>query len=259
MNSVMNQSRLSLGAKGCLLLLCNFLWFSNPLFAEEILSVGDSITSGLKRNSGGTFLFCPADDVVTSGFYVCNGNGVVNKGGFQPDVRSLLAAESIDANVYNWGFAGEESWQIVTRVNQAMDSRSADYVFIMAGVNDLNDNVSVGTTVFNVQQMALNVEARGLKPILGSLTPHLGNAAYPAKISLINDAIEAFAEENDFAYANHYQDLIANWAIYHSGDNLHLSNAGDAVVAQNWVEAFNQANEPPPPTFDPSIFILLLD
>ena len=203
-----------------------------------ILTVGDSITSGLKLNGSRTSFFCPADGVLTSSFYVCNGDAVLNQGGFQPDIVSLFAQKDISASTYNWGFAGEESWQIINRVTQAMDSRPADTVFFMAGVNDLNDNLSDEATAFNVIAMMDLVIDRGLTPIVGTITPHLGDSSYNPKIVRINELIRTAANEREIVVAEHYQTLISNWGVLNSGDGLHVADSGDAIIATNWVEAY---------------------
>lgn len=218
--------------------LC-FCHLSNA--ALTILTVGDSITSGLKLNGPRTNWYCPADGVTASSFINCRGNGVLNRGGFQPDINQLFAQKGITANVYNWGFNGEESWQLVTRVTQAMNSRAADTVFIMAGVNDLNDNVSTQTTAFNVEMMIDRVKDRGLVPIVGTITPHLGESYYNPKILQINALIRASANNKKVAVAEHYQALITNWSAYNSGDGLHVNDSGDVVLATQWFAAYESS------------------
>ena len=222
-----------------------------------ILTVGDSITSGLKLNGSRTSFFCPADGVLTSSFYVCNGDAVLNRGGFQPDIVSLFAQRDISASTFNWGFAGEESWQIINRVTQAMNSRPADTVFFMAGVNDLNDNLSDETTAFNVVAMMDLVQERGLTPVVGTITPHLGQSSFNPKIVRINALIRAEANDRNIAVAENYQALIPNWGALNSGDGLHVGDAGDAIIAANWVEAFELSQTFNPITLAPILQLLL--
>lgn len=222
-----------------------------------ILSVGDSITSGLKLNGDRSFWFCPANGVVTSSFQLCNGNGVRNQGGFQPDIASLFAQRNINANVYNWGFAGEETWQVYFRVVDAMETRPADYVFILAGVNDLNDNVAPQTTAFYVTLMIDAVLEKGLIPIVGTITPHLGSSTYNPKIELINSFIRFEAGNRKVAVAEHYQALISNWGPYNSGDGLHVSDLGDAVIAAKWLEAYDVSQTLRNVTITPILQLLL--
>lgn len=223
-----------------LIMLVSAAWASTAQ-ALTILTVGDSITSGLKRNASSTYWFCPANGLVTSSLQFCNGNGRLNVGGYQPDVRQKLVKLEVSANLYNWGVAGHESWNTLTEANRAMNSRSADVIFIMTGINDLNDNVSVGTTVSNVRAIIDNALARGLTPIVGTVTPHRSRRNYDPKIRLINEAIKAVAESRGVEVADHYTALDANWARYHSGDNLHIGNAGDDLMASLWVEAYQKS------------------
>ena len=222
-----------------------------------ILSVGDSITSGLKLNGSRKNWFCPANGVLTSSFQLCNGNGVLNRGGFQPDVTSLFAQRNVNANVYNWGYAGEESWQVYFRVVDAMETRDADYVFILAGVNDLNDNVSPQTTTFYVTLMIDAVLEKGLIPIVGTISPHLGSSSFNPKIELINSYIRFQAESRKVAVAEHYQALIGNWGLYNSGDGLHVNDVGDAVMATKWLEAYDVSLTLNKTTITPILQLLL--
>jgi len=206
-----------------------------------ILTAGDSITAGLKRNGSGNYWFCPANGLVTSSFQSCNGFGKLNVGGYQPDVRQKLSSIGVSANVYNWGVAGDESWNTVNQANQAMNSRAAQVIFIMTGVNDLNDVVSVATTVQNVQAIVDNALARGVRPIVGTVTPHRAGVNYDAKIRLINQGIKAMAESRNVQVADHYSEMNLNWPVYHSGDGLHISDAGDDLMASLWVEAYQKS------------------
>lgn len=210
---------------------------SSVIAASVILTVGDSITSGLKLNGAGTYWECPPDGRITSSFIVCNGNGVRDRGGFQPDIQSLMAQRNQTVTLYNWGFAGEESWTLVNRVSQAMNSRASDTVTIMAGINDLNDNVSIQTTSFNVRTMMDRVQQEGRRAVVGTITPHSGSSSYNPKIAQINALIKADAAARGVRVADHYSVLIQNWPGLSSGDGVHLSNTADALVAEQWVNA----------------------
>ena len=244
-----------------LLLLISTIGLQKVSLAKDItiLSVGDSITAGLKLNGSQDFWFCPANGVVTSTFQQCNGNGVLNRGGFQPDLRAQFAQNGIDASIYNWGFAGEESFELFFRVVDAMETRPADYVFILAGVNDLNDNFTPQFTAFNIVLMMEAVLERGLIPIVGTITPHLGDPSFNPKIELINSFIRFHAEELNVAVAEHYQALIGSWVSggLNSGDGLHVSDAGDAVIAREWVKAFEISQTLNQITITPILQLLL--
>ncbi|MEM7194205.1 MAG: SGNH/GDSL hydrolase family protein [Pseudomonadota bacterium] len=216
-----------------------------PLQAVEIVTVGDSITSGVKV-SADRILYCPPDNVTVSilnSIYFCNGDGVANSGGFQPDIRTQLASIGVSSNVYNFGWAGEESWQIVSRVTQAMSSRASEFVFLMAGVNDLNDNVSAQTTIFNIQQMAQNVINNGRTPVIATVTPYPVLTSYTNKILAINAGLISYANANNIAVADAYALLASGFQSvpYHSGDRLHLNDAGDSVVGLAWRQGYQQS------------------
>jgi lysophospholipase L1-like esterase len=192
----------------------------------------------LKRNASSTVWVCPPDGVTTSSFYVCDGDDAKNKGGYQPSARSKISAQGVSVDLYNWGFAGELSSQILGRVSQAMSARPAKYVFIMAGINDVGFGISSGSIAFNVRRMIDRVCERGLIPVLGLITPRFDGGSYNSKIQVINDAIREYAESLNVPVADNYNALIGNWNAYQSGDNLHIGNAGDSAMATQWASAF---------------------
>ena len=216
------------------------LILSTSAYGFSIITLGDSITSGLKRNAGGTVLYCPPDNVTTSGFYVCNGDDVKNIGGYQAAAKSQLASIGATADLYNWGFAGERSTDMVNRVTQAINGRPATYVFFMAGTNDLGI-FSVGTTFFNLTVVLQSIIDAGLTPVVGTITPRFDNGAFDASIQIINDALVDYAEENNIAVADHYSAMIGNFGAYQSGDQLHINSTGDAVMAVEWRKGYEAA------------------
>ena len=105
-----------------------------PSAALEILTVCDSITQGLQRTSSGQLFG-----------NLSPGNGRANFGGYQPRLNQLLDARIEPSTVYNWGIGGETSNQTVGRINNVLNSRDADYILILCGVNDLFRGISSST------------------------------------------------------------------------------------------------------------------
>ncbi|MDC0948681.1 SGNH/GDSL hydrolase family protein [Gammaproteobacteria bacterium] len=212
------------------------------LQAVSIITIGDSVTSGYKRNAKRNRITCAATGETRSYTFTCHGNGVVNRGGFQPALRAKLAVLGYDATIYNWGFAGYESWNVASTVNSVMSAQPAEYVFIMAGLNDMNDNVSTSTTYLSLVQTIERVQAQGLVPIVNTITPHGYVPSYNVKIAEINELIKQYGANNNVPVGDPFPTLRANWSYYNSGDLLHLSSAGDEVVAEQFAAAFEQWN-----------------
>ena len=209
--------------------------------AEQIITFGDSITSGVKQDAARTVIFCAADGVTSPPPYVCNGDGRRNVGGYQPFVQSLLSSQGIQSDQYNWGFAGKESDQLLGDISGVMAARPSEYVFIMVGINDVNESVfSTSTTVFNIERIVDRVLADGRIPVLGTVTPWEPGSVFNARVQQINIGIKAYAARSDIpvVVADHYSALIGNFSAYHSGDRVHLRTAGNIVVANQWVTAF---------------------
>ena len=245
-------------------LLCalfSIIFVAHAVAAETVLTVGDSITSGLKLNASRTVWECPPDGVITSSYYVCDGEDAENRGGYQPSTRTKIAALGVTADLYNWGFAGEGTRSILNRVSQAMNARAADYVFIMAGTNDLG-TVSRGTIVRNLQYMIDAVCESGLTPVVGTITPRFDGASYNFSIQKINEELREYAESLNVPVAENYDALIGNFGAYHSGDYLHINDAGDEVMATQWANAFQTSGGACGrgiPAVTPIMQLLLLD
>lgn len=246
-----------------LILALSLGWNGSALAAEQIITFGDSITSGVKQDAARTVIFCAADGVTTPPPYVCNGNGIKDVGGYQPYVKNALAAQGIAVDQYNWGFAGKESDQLLGDIFSVMAARPSDYVFIMVGINDVNEaGYSTATSVFNIERIIDAVIDDGRIPILGTVTPWLGNSTFNARIQQINIGIKAYAEQPDIrvTVADHYAALIGNFSSYHTGDGVHLRSAGNAVVGNLWADAFiERMNQISPGGALPGIQLLLLD
>ena len=108
---------------------------STPAMALEVLTVCDSITQGLQRTSNGQLYG-----------NLSPGNGRANFGGYQPWLNQLLDDGIEPSTVYNWGIGGETSSQTVGRINNVLNSRPADYILILCGVNDLFHGISSSAT-----------------------------------------------------------------------------------------------------------------
>ncbi len=233
--------------------------------AEQIITFGDSITSGVKQDGARTVIFCAADGVSTPPPYVCNGDGRRNVGGYQPFVRSLLSSRGISSDQYNWGFAGKESDQLLGDISGVLAARPSEYVFIMVGINDVNESVfSTSTTVFNIERIVDRVLADGRIPVLGTVTPWIFNSLFNARVQQINVGIRAYAAREDIpvVVADHYAALIGNFSAFHSGDGVHLRSAGNLVVANQWVNAFLESglsSEDAAIQILPGVHSLLLD
>ena len=243
---------------------------STTSVALEVLTVCDSITQGLQRTSSGQLYG-----------NLSHGNGRANIGGYQPRLNQMLDARIEPSTVYNWGIGGETSNQTIGRINNILNSRPADYILILCGVNDLFHGISSSTTSSNIKIMLERSLAKGVIPIVGELTPYTSGTKDPIDRNIwanYNPKIRAVAaargvpiaylygEGNSYNASSWANDMRKCWKggnlcnngyPYTSGDGLHLSNLGYQVMAEIWYEVFQDLEGVP--DIVPSINLLLIN
>lgn len=212
------------------------VWSAGPV-PLSIVTYGDSITAGVFRTESG-IVTCPEGVSREPGRYdgdtreVCYGNGVINKGGFQPELFSLLVDGGYAPSISNYGYSGIRSDQMVPFVLSIIFQRpGASHFLIMAGANDAANDVSTSTVIANLSAMVSQVQAQGLTPIIGTVTRNISNSAYDVKTGQYSQAIRTYAAENNILLADSSAALSPNWVDYHSGDGLHLNIQGNDILA----------------------------
>ena len=217
--------------------------------ALVLLCHGDSITQGLKRDAFGNV------SGVTS-FQ----NGSKNFGAYLPLLNTKLDASIEPSSLYNWGHGGDNSAVGLGRINTVLNSRSADYILIMFGANDLYQGISSSGTKANIKTMIDRSRAKGVDPIISTITPNTNGSFNPAIRLDYNPKIFEAANEKNVPIADNYLALDGpNFQAvpYHSGDKLHLSNAGYQQMAQAWFDVIDQLEGSS--VIIPIIQMLLLD
>jgi len=127
---------------------CAFLFaaLSSPVAGQEvIIAFGDSITAG-----GPQF-----DEA--------------GEGGYPSRLQRLLRDGGRMATVRNRGVAGDNTLEGLARFDSAISG--GDIVLILIGTNDLNRDVSLESSIFNLQEMARRANRAGVEPVLATLIP----------------------------------------------------------------------------------------
>ena len=190
----------------------------------KCIAIGDSITAGCKRYADTTW--CSNDRTGET------------TGGYVDTLQDLLQSANSSSKVYNYGHPGERSYEGVARINSVMNAHSdANCILIMFGANDRYEELSTTDTRANIKLMADRAIAKGIAPIITTITP---NTAVWG-IEPYNDQIEDLANDYGIIMADQYAVLWAGgeslWeSTYTSGDNLHVSAAGDVVMGNEWYE-----------------------
>ena len=89
-------------------------------------------------------------------------------------------------------------------------------VIILAGTNDIAGNsgyISLESIIDNIKSMAEIANANGIKVIISSILPAIDYPWKPgldpaSKIIIINKALKAFSEENNFIYLDYYAAMV---------------------------------------------------
>jgi lysophospholipase L1-like esterase len=92
--------------------------------------------------------------------------------GYPPRLEALLAAAGIPAEVENHGVGGERTPQALVRVNSVLN-RGGDGFLLMEGSNDISRQISLETTIFNLDEMARRAAARGIRPVHATVIPRI--------------------------------------------------------------------------------------
>ena len=236
----------------CLMLVL-FSAVSTPAVSFEILTVCDSITQGFQRTSSGQVYG-----------NLSPGNGRANIGGYQPLLNQLLDERIEPSTVYNWGIGGETSSQTVGRINGVLNSRPADLILILCGVNDIFHGISSSATSANIGVLIDRSLAKGVDPIVAELTPYTSGisdpidrniwANYNPKIRSVANAkgvpiAYLYGKDNNYNATSWANDMRKCWKggplcnnapPYNSGDGLHLSDYGYQVMTDIWYEVIRE-------------------
>lgn len=215
----------------CFIILIFSTSFVTNIYALEVLSLGDSITQGLQRTAS-KVIYGITNPV----------NGAANIGGYQPYLNHSLNYYIEPSAVYNWGIAGETSKGGLARIQSVLNSRSADYILILYGANDLNSGISASTTQANIRSMVEISRNANVIPIISEITPY--NLHTTRIENQYNPLLNELSLEEGVTIVPMYQKMIQNWNSipYHSGDGLHLSTEGNNFMGALWFNTIQDIN-----------------
>ncbi len=210
------------------LLIClnlSIMFFTlTPVLANaeiQVVAIGDSITADypyLQDNGNGCR--CPQE-------------------GFEVQLEAKLNASGMPANVYNYGNPGDSTFGMLKRIEQILDQVNPDTVLLLGGTNDIAF-FSPTTIASNLAAMVDKVRDYKAEPIIGTLTPDTNPANSFKNIPVYNQYIIDMANNRNVKIADHYSTIVDTWKDL-TIDGLHLTKAGNNVLAQNW---FNSLSSP---------------
>jgi len=112
----------------------------------------------------------------------------------------------------NRGIGGQTTPQMLLRFRQDVVDLNPKVVVILAGTNDIAGNsgyISLEAIISTIKSMAEIANANDIKVIISSILPAIDYPWKPgldpaSKIIIINKALNAFSEENNFIYLDYY-------------------------------------------------------
>lgn len=133
----------------------------------------------------------------------------------------------------NFGVSGNNTTQMAARFhNEIIDSEPA-VVVILGGINDFEEVGQSGTNTDEIQMMAAEASAAGIKVILCSVLP----SNYPnpnlnlPEIEAFNQELLEIAQKNGYLYADYYDEMINTDGTVDDSlffDKIHPNSAGYA-------------------------------
>ena len=116
----------------------------------------------------------------------------------------------------NRGISGQTTPQMLLRFRQDVVDLNPKVVVILAGTNDIAGNsgyISLEAIISTIKSMAEIANANDIQVIISSILPAIDYPWKPgldpaSKIIIINKALKAFSEENNFIYLDYYAAMI---------------------------------------------------
>lgn len=180
--------------------------------------------------------------------------------GYPARLEALLQSAGENAVVENYGIGGENTVEGLERINSVLNEAalSGDVLLLMQGTNDISNKISIETTRFNLNQMALRAEARGMKTIHATTIPRLPNAKFdPGNIANteLNQNIRDLAGRRGRDLADPFEilspipDLYTRYYSQASDDPVgHPNAAGYDLLAQIFFNVIRKVDRVPPVT-----------
>ena len=162
--------------------------------------------------------------------------------GYVPRLERLIDANIKDSVVANQGIGGENTAEGLARIDSVINEEQARTIFLMEGTNDVKDtNISIDTTVFNLQKMTERSLDSGLVTFLSSILPmDPFEGLTEARVLDLNQRIESLAADLDIYFVDQFTSFMNQlipWYRFFS-DSTHPNEEGYQLIAETWYEAF---------------------
>ena len=193
---------------------------------NTIIGFGDSLTEGC--------------DVHLEGQDDCG--SWISGYGYEVELQSLLTNNGWETTVNNFGRGGEQAWEGVNRLDSVLGSfcnLGADYILLLEGTNDLLHGADGMNVKFNLGVMIDKSRAKGVEPLLATITPDTDPEHSYKDIPLMNDYIRQLAGEKNVVLVDQYNTVNPYWDRYTNPkgcyeDLLHPNPSGFDAMGSIW-------------------------
>ena len=151
------------------------------------------------------------------------------------------------AGVVNRGIPGQTTGQVLARFRADALDLQPRAVVVLAGTNDIGQDVPLDVTLGNYQSMAELAAVHGVRLVLVSVLPvypvALGRPRPPERILELNRWLREYAGRQGLAYADCHAAMLDGEGVLRrelSDDGLHPNAAGYAVMAPIVAEALRR-------------------
>jgi lysophospholipase L1-like esterase len=179
--------------------------------------------------------------LVSSGTHkvYCIGNSLTSNGVYAAKLNEMLGSEW---KTISKGISGQTSAQILGRLyNDVINPGDAEFVVILAGINDINSGSHSPSIIKNLQKMYDMAHDAGIKTVAVSLLPFKGCVNPAGGYQAVEDTVNAWILNtsnnvdyriNAFPLLENPLDSDALLPAYDAGDHLHLNAAGYYQLAK---------------------------
>jgi lysophospholipase L1-like esterase len=147
----------------------------------------------------------------------------------------------------NAGISGNTSAMMLARIQTDVVAYQPDICTILAGTNDITQNVPPTTIRSNIEQMVQILLANGILPVLMTVCPRQDNDAYLPAVSQTNILIRDLADKYGIPCLDIHSVLVDPTTGHYlsgycasDGLGIHPSRQGHDAISNYMANAFNQ-------------------
>lgn len=178
---------------------------------------------------------------------------------------ACIRSNGVMKYIFNAGVSGERSDQMLARIQTDVVSRKPKYCSILAGTNDIGQDIPLTTIMANIESMMTILLANHITPILCTIPPRDNDTATRRlNLDLLNTYVRELAFKNGLHLLDFYSVLVdpsnGNYKSGYTGDNIHPGitavKAMSQYVVDTLVPKLNVCDVPLPKWNDSPINII---